>query len=147
MLPKWSLIVQQKSSSCNSAAEKMSTTRCLMKTKWSKAMNIEVMECHYLSNPEDDSGRAVRGYRKRMHGMWQSRGGDLEVSEQRLCDQVRGIKKNGWLSQVEVEKIKRIVLGEEGIEPEESGDDIDVNVSIEGEGNGSYLHNEGSMVL
>ena len=120
----------------------MSTTRCLQKTKWSKAMNIEVMECYYLSNPVDDSGRAVRGYRKRMHGMWHSRGGDLEVSEQRLCDQVRGIKKNGWLSQVEVDKIRR-VLGEEGIESEESGDDIEVNVSIEGEGNGSYVHNEG----
>ena len=37
--------------------------------KWSRDMNIAVMECYYLSQPVDESGRPVRGYRQRMHAV------------------------------------------------------------------------------
>ena len=37
-------------------------------------MNIAVMECYYLSKPVDENGRAVRGYRQRMHAVWKERG-------------------------------------------------------------------------
>ena len=58
------------------------------------------MECYLRSGPES------RGYRKRMHDIWRSK--DIfEVTGQRLMDQIRQIKKNKWLSNLEIEKIKR----------------------------------------
>ena len=36
----------------------------------------------------------------------------FESTEQRVCDQARAIRKNGWLSQLELETIKRQVEGE-----------------------------------
>ena len=58
------------------------------------------MECYLRSGPER------RGCRKRMHGIWRSK--DIfEVTGQRLMDQIRQIKKNKWLSNLEIEKIKR----------------------------------------
>ena len=36
-----------------------------------------------------------------------------KITEQRLADQARGIRKNEWLTTVEVEEIKRRVLQEE----------------------------------
>ena len=35
-----------------------------------------------------------------------------ESTEQRVCDQTRAIRKNGWLSVLELEAIKRQVEGE-----------------------------------
>ena len=37
---------------------------------------------------------------------WRDRG-LFESTEQRVCDQSRAIRKNGWLSQLELEAIKR----------------------------------------
>ena len=140
----WSLIVQQNKSSCNCAAEKMSSSRSLQRTRWSKDMNVVAMECYYLSNPVDNSGRSVRGYRKRMYESWKSRGGDLGISEQRLCDQVRAIRKNGWLSQVEIEKIRRKVtedVVEESSDSVVRSDSVEEssNVSLEEEEEGSSI--------
>ena len=50
-------------------------------------MNTAVLECYYLSKPVDESGRAVRGYRQRMHAVWKERGLP-KITEQRLCDQL-----------------------------------------------------------
>ena len=61
--------------------------------KWSRDMNITVMECYYLSKPVDESGRPVIGYRQRMHAIWKERGLPKKT-EQRLCDQARAIRKN-----------------------------------------------------
>ena len=38
--------------------------------------------------------------------------GVFETSEERLADQARAIKVNGWLSEVEIEEIKRKILEE-----------------------------------
>ena len=35
------------------------------------------------------------------------------TSEQRICDQARAIRKNGWLTDIELESIKQRVLREE----------------------------------
>uniref|UniRef100_A0A1X7TJ54 Uncharacterized protein n=1 Tax=Amphimedon queenslandica TaxID=400682 RepID=A0A1X7TJ54_AMPQE len=59
------------------------------------------------------------------------RGGDLGISEQRLFDQERAIRKNGWLSQVEIEKIRREVTEDVG---EESRNSVDRSVSVEESG-------------
>ena len=41
-----------------------------------------------------------------MMDIWNSEG-VFEISEQRLDDQARAIKTNGWLSEIEIEEIKR----------------------------------------
>ena len=32
----------------------------------------------------------------------------FEITEQRLCDQVRDVRKNGWLSDLELENSRRM---------------------------------------
>ena len=48
----------------------------------------------------------VTGYRQRTFRGWQETG-LLESTEQRICDQARAIRKNGWLSELEIAVIKR----------------------------------------
>ena len=62
-------------------------------------MNKIVMKCYYKSNPN------VRGYRKRMHNIWKE--GLSELSGPNLSGQSRAIKTNGWLSEIELEEIRR----------------------------------------
>ena len=50
------------------------------RTGWSKSMNIAVMECCFLSKPIDDVGMSIRGYRQRMHKIWNERQ-TLKVTE------------------------------------------------------------------
>ena len=47
-----------------------------------------------------------------MHRIWNDRE-MFKCSEQRLCDQARAIRKNEWLTLVELEEIKRRVLQED----------------------------------
>ena len=69
------------------------------------------MKCYYRSKSFDEKGTPVRGYRRRMHRYWQE-GGLFRVTEQRLCDQARAIRKTDWLSDVELEQIRREVVDE-----------------------------------
>ena len=41
--------------------------------------------------------------------------GVFEITEQRLCDQARDIRKNGWRSDLELENISRIAEAESEI--------------------------------
>ena len=79
-----------------------------VRTKWSKELNKLVMECFYRSNPFDADGKPIRGYRQRMMREWKECG-MFDTTEQRLCDQARAIRKNGWLSELELEKIQRMI--------------------------------------
>ena len=54
----------------------------------------------------------TRGYRKRMMDIWDEIG-VFKISEQRLADQARAIKTNGWLSDIEINKIKRNIRSED----------------------------------
>ena len=72
--------------------------------KWSKEVNKIVMRCFYKSEPNK------RGYRKRMLEIWTDIG-VFEVTEQRLADQSRAIRTNGWLTGVELEEIQREIQG------------------------------------
>ena len=58
------------------------------------------MYCKFKSEPNR------RGYRKRMMEMWREKG-VIEISEQRLMDQARAIVVNQWLTDVELEEIRR----------------------------------------
>ena len=76
------------------------------KTRWNKELNVAVMECYFLSKPIDENGRLVRSYRRRMHNIWKERELPI-VTEQRLCDHTRAIRKNEWFTVVEMEEIRR----------------------------------------
>ena len=69
------------------------------------------MQCFYRSNPFHEEGKPIRGYRKRRFKEWREKG-MFESTEQRVCDQERAIRKNGWLSEFELEAIKRQVEDE-----------------------------------
>ena len=88
------------------------------------------MECFYRSKPFDENGKPIRGYRQGMFREWRNRGG-FELTEQRICDQARAIRKNGWLSELELEMIKRSVIEEE--EREANNDEEDGREQIENE--------------
>ena len=52
--------------------------------------------------------------------------GVFEITEQRLCDQARDIRKNGWLSNLELENICRIAEAESEI-VNQSTEDVEEN--------------------
>ena len=69
------------------------------------------MECYCLSKPVDENDRPVRGYHQRTFKKWQERG-MFDSMEQSACEQARAIRRNGWLTNDELEVIKRRVLEE-----------------------------------
>ena len=79
--------------------------------KWNKEVNKIVIEYFYRSKPFDEEGKSIRGYRKKMFREWREKG-MFDLTEQRVCDQARTIRKNGWLSELELEAIKRQVEDE-----------------------------------
>ena len=62
----------------------------------------------------DDDGKPIRGYRQQMVQEWKEHG-VFDITEQRLCDQARAIRKNGWLSDLELENIWRMIKAESEI--------------------------------
>ena len=56
----------------------------------------------------DKEGKSIRRNRKRMFIEW-GETGIFESTEQRVCDQARPIRNNGWLSELELEATKRQV--------------------------------------
>ncbi|XP_063956544.1 uncharacterized protein LOC135154347 [Lytechinus pictus] len=93
-----SVEAQAGSSRQSTTGPKTSTRR-----EWSRRDNMNVMECYYESRPDQE-----RGYIKRMYKIWQEKG-LFPTSEQRLADQVRVIKRNELLTEVEREGIRRNV--------------------------------------
>nr|XP_054761414.1 uncharacterized protein LOC129267815 [Lytechinus pictus] len=71
--------------------------------EWSRRDKMNVMEFYYESRPDQE-----KGYIKRMYKIWQEKG-LFPTSEQRLADQVRVIKRNELLTEVEREGIRRNV--------------------------------------
>ena len=72
------------------------------------------MECFFRSKPFDDDGKPIRGYRQRMMQEWKEHG-VFKIIEQRLCDQARAIRKNGWLSNLKLQNIRRMIEPEREI--------------------------------
>ena len=83
------------------------------------------MECFFRSNPFDDDGKLIRGYRQQMMQEWKE-DGVFEIIEQQLCDHARAIRKNGWLSDLELENIWRMIEAESEI-VNESIEDVEQN--------------------
>ena len=64
--------------------------------QWSHNQNKEVMYCYYMAIKEKS-----RGYQKRMHQQWKDRG-NIECTEQRLCDQKKQIEDKTLLTPAEI---------------------------------------------
>ena len=71
-----------------------------------------VMECYLLSEPK------IRGYRKHMLSLWLQKG-MFWVSEQRLVDQANTIRRNSWMTELEIEELERKVTGSDSVIVEE----------------------------
>ena len=71
------------------------------------------MECYLLSEPK------IRGYRKRMLSLWLQKG-MFWVSEQRLVDQANTIRRNSWMTELEIEELERKVTGSDSVIVEEA---------------------------
>ena len=83
------------------------------------------MECFFRSKPFDDDRKPIRGHRQRMMQEWKEHG-VFEITEERFCDQARAITKNGWLSNTELENIRRMIETESEI-VNESIEDVEEN--------------------
>ena len=70
----------------------------------------------------------MRGYTQRLHAFWKEKG-LFQVGEQRLSDQVRMIRRKGWLSQLQLEEIRRLV--ESGENNAEAQQDVQNRISTE----------------
>ena len=76
------------------------TAAVTRRRKWTQDDNRMVMKCYYESVPSKN------GYRKRMLQLWLQMD-KFPVTEQRLVDQANQIRKRKWLSDLEMEEIKR----------------------------------------
>ena len=70
--------------------------------------NKIVMECYLLREPK------VRGYRQRMLSLWQQKG-MFWVSEESLVDQANTIRRNSWMTELEIEELERKVTGSDSV--------------------------------
>ena len=70
------------------------------------------MEFYFLSLPVGEEGKPVRGYSRKMDNIQKERY-CTEITEQRLCDQARMIRKNEQIRKLELENIRRKVLQKE----------------------------------
>ena len=78
------------------------------KRKWTSQENEIVMECYLLSAPK------IRGYRKRMLRFWQQKG-MFWVLEQRLVDQANTVRRNSWMTELEIEELEMKVTGSDSV--------------------------------
>ena len=94
---------------------------------WSKNDNKLAMMSYFKSEP------LKRGYRKRMLEIWKEIG-TFDLKEQQLANQVRSIRKNSLMSEVEMEELKRKIAGDiredinvqEAVHEEEYANDVNV---------------------
>ena len=78
-----------------------------VRIKWPKNVNKIVMEYSFRSKSFVDDGKTIREYMQRMMKRWKEHRA-FEITEQRLRDQVRDVRKNGWLSDLELEDSRRM---------------------------------------
>ena len=81
--------------------------------KWTSQENKIVMECYLLSEPK------IRGYRKLMLSLWLQK--DMFwISEERLVDQANAIRRNSWMTELEVAELERKVTVSDNLIVEEA---------------------------
>ena len=75
--------------------------------------NKIVKECYLLSEPK------IRGYRKHILSLSLQKG-MFWVSEQRLVDEANTIRRNSWMTDLEIEELERKVTGSDSVIVEEA---------------------------
>ena len=116
------------------AATEATSAGSKVRRKWSTQENLMVMRCYLQCQPER------RGYRKRMHEIWR-KNGMVEVSEQRLCDQLSTIKRCKWFSDVQIEELKKeLVEHQSTVVQACSGEGGLTSPCVNGESNGETLN-------
>ena len=80
--------------------------------KWTSQENKIVMECYLLSEPK------IGGYRKHMLSLWLQKG-MFWVPEQRLVDQANTIRRNSWMTELQIEELERKITGSDSVILEE----------------------------
>ena len=115
------------------------TATMTRRRKWTQEDNRMVMKRYYESVPSKN------GYRKRMLQLWLQMD-KFFVAEQRLVDQANQIRKKKWLSDLELEEIKRMT--EEGEPVNEVGDSEYQETEMLDETNsGAQMHTEDTIRL
>ena len=74
------------------------------KSRLSRADNLDVMRCYFRATAP---GQPTRGYIKRMHQEWTKLRPDRLVTEQRLSDQYRFVKRSRKFGQEELDELQR----------------------------------------
>ena len=93
--------------------------------KWSSQENKIVMECYLLGDPK------VKVYRKHMLSLWLNKG-MFWVSLQRPVEQTNTIRRNTWLTELEIEQLERNLAENDSYKEEErSADDTCSNLGEE----------------
>ena len=72
-----------------------------------------VIECYLWSEPK------IRGYRKSMLSLWLQKG-MCWVSKQRLVEQANTVRRNSWMTELEIKELERKVTGSDGVIVEEA---------------------------
>ena len=65
-----------------------------------------------------------------MPSLWKNKG-MFWVSEQRLVDQANTIRRNSWMTELEIEELERNLAENDSYKEEESADDIGSNLGEE----------------
>ena len=99
--------------------------------KWEKEVNKVVIECWIRSDP------TTRRCRKRMKKIWDEKG-LFQANEQRIVDQARMIRVNGWLTEIEIEDIRRRIEG--AGEQEHENEDEEQAEQYDAEMQETYTH-------
>ena len=88
-----------------------------VRKRWTKEENKLVMRCFYQNDP-------TRGvYWKWMIAIWREIGA-FKITEQRLVHQARVVRTNEWLTEVELEEIRRKVVTPRDVEENQEINDI-----------------------
>ena len=83
--------------------ERCPEVEMMVRMREEKKVNKLVTRCFYQSN------RIRRGCQKQIIATWREIG-TSEITEQRLFDQARVIRINRWITEVELEEIRRKIL-------------------------------------
>ena len=94
------------------------TDQTKKRMRWEKALNKIVIECWIRSEP------TKRKYRQGMKKIWDQIG-VFPVTDQRLADQAMQIRTNKWLTDIEIEEIRRKLEQKNSkVEVQENGPEI-----------------------
>jgi len=87
------------------------------RTKWNKELNTDIIRCYFdtiLRTPDQP-------YRQQFHQRWRVLHPEMELTEQRICDQQRTIMnkvntrentRGSWLTELEIQEIRNTIRSE-----------------------------------